>query len=803
MKKTLNIEGLDCAACAAELEEELAKIDGITSANVSFVAQKIFLEYETDKAIEKAKDTANHFEDVHIIGTDDQTIEEKNTEAAGGEIVLKLEGLHCAACASELEGQIAKIKGIRHVSVDFVGQKIVLNAENKTAYEKAVKTANHFEKVHVINSDEASKSIQGKGNAFQENKKEVISICTSCVFFILGIIFAKCFSVTATRVLSYVCYAIAYLSVGFPVLVSTAKNIAKGRVFDENFLMTIASIGAVILGDYAEGVAVMLLYQTGELLQAIAVGSSRRSVSDLMALKSESANLIKTIQTEDGEKEEITAVAPEKLQIGDIVLVRAGEKVPCDGVLIGVTASLDTKSLTGEAEYRTIKEGEEVLSGFINAGEVFRMRITKEYKDSAVKRILDLMENSTAKKAQSEKFITKFARYYTPIVCITALALAFLLPLIDVIQGASYTTNLSRWVSTALNFLVISCPCALVISVPLTYFSGLGSCAREGILVKGATYLDSLAKAETIALDKTGTLTKGDFSVLNTFAQTPFTKEQVLSFATAAEANSTHPLARAFTAENSDIGDKKTLSAEEVAGNGIKAIIEENGEKYEVLCGKASFLMQNGIQFEQIDSVNTITYISIGGKYAGYVEIGDTLRTTAKEAIDSLRKTGIKQAVMLTGDGAGRAESVAKQAGLDGWKAGLLPDEKLNEANELKKQGGLIYVGDGINDAPVMATADCAVSMGKLGAAAAVEASDLVLISDDLSALARGRKLAKKTQKIVKENIIFSIACKVAFLILSIAGLIPLWLAVFADVGVMMIAVLNALRMAHVDKKKS
>lgn len=807
-KTTLNIEGLDCAACAAELEEELGKIDGIISVSVSFVMQKIALEYKNEAALKKVVDTANHFEEVRVLSDGLQKEDEAETDEKkerNGKVVLKLEGLHCAACAAELEAQIAKIKGIRQVSVDFVGQKISLEAESKAAYEKAVKTANRFEKVRVLNGDEAGKSVpQGKGNAFTENKKQVISILVSCVFFALGIVFAKWIPGNAARILSYVCYAIAYLSVGYPVLVSTVKNVAKGRVFDENFLMTIASVGAVILGDYAEGVAVMLLYQIGEWLQAVAVGSSRRSVTDLMALKSESANLIKETEKDGAKTEEIVSVVPEKLKAGDIVLVRAGEKVPCDGVLIGASASLDTKSLTGEAEYRSVSEGEEILSGCINAGEVFRMRITKEYKDSAVKRILDLMENSTAQKAQSEKFITKFSRYYTPIVCISALAVAFLLPLIDVFKGLSYTTNLARWMSAALNFLVISCPCALIISVPLTYFSGLGACAREGVLVKGSTYLDALAKAETIALDKTGTLTKGDFSVTKVHANQPFTKEDVLAFAAAAEKNSTHPLARAFAAADSAADKKKTISAEEIAGNGIKATLESaDGKTYEVLCGKAAFLENNGIKTEPIESTNTLTYVSVNGEYAGCVEIGDTLRETAKSAIADLKATGVKKAVMLTGDSAGRAESVAAQAGLDDWKAGLLPDEKLAEANELKKQGGLIYVGDGINDAPVMATADCAVSMGKLGAAAAVEASDLVLVSDDLSALAKGRRLAKKTQKIVKENIVFSIFCKVAFLVMSIAGIVPLWLAVFADVGVMMLAVLNALRMARIEKKKA
>ena len=814
-KTSLTIEGLDCAACAAELEEELSKIKGISSVSVSFVMQKIALEYADEEALEKAIAAANNFEEVKVLADGRGNVYAKNGEkdsgAAGERIVLKIANLHCAGCAAELEEILKKHEGLSGVSVDFVGQKIAFTAKDKAAVKKAIEAADKFEKVHVLNAEEAlgegrnaeDTKKNAKKSAFAENKKQLIPIVFSAVFFLAGVLLAKLFDFTATRVISYACYAVAYFSVGRSVLVSTAKNIAKGRIFDENFLMTIASVGAVLLGDYAEGVAVMLLYQLGEWLQAVAVGSSRRSVTDLMALKSESANLVKT--GENGE-EETEIVAPEKLKVGDVVLVRAGEKIPCDGVVVSEKAALDTKSLTGEAEIRTLKTGEEALSGCINAGGVFRMRITKEYKDSAVKRILDLMENSTAQKAQSEKFITKFSRYYTPIVCISALAVAFLLPLIDVFKGASYFTNFARWTSAALNFLVISCPCALIISVPLTYFCGLGACAREGVLVKGSTYLDALAKAEIIALDKTGTLTKGDFSVTKVHENAPFTAREVLAFAAAAEKNSTHPLAKAFAAAGSAEEDAKAyaaLSAEEIAGNGIKAALKDKeGNTYEVLCGKAAFLKNEGVDVTETQSVCTVVYVSVNGKFAGCAEIGDSLRPTAKSAIRELKETGVKKAVMLTGDSAGRAESVAKEAGLDEWRAGLLPDDKLTAAEELKKEGTLVYVGDGINDAPVMACADCAVSMGKLGAAAAVEASDLVLISDDLSALAEGRKTARKTQKIVKQNIAFSIFCKVAFLIGSIAGLIPLWLAVFADVGVMMLAVLNALRMSREGLKK-
>ena len=817
MKKILNIQGLDCAACAAELEEILNKLAGVTSASVSFVTQKIVLEYESDAALNRAIQTADAFEDVRVLPEEDNLNEEKIADGTPDEnekTVLRLEGLHCAACAAALEKQIAAIKGVKSVNVDFVGQRIFLSAQDGASVKKAIKTANAFEKVRVLNGDElltgAARRKEDREESAEDSvrlKYERRKVIVSAAFFLLGLVFDKIFTFTASRVLSYVFYAAAFIISGFRVLLSTAKNISKGRVFDENFLMTVASVGAMILGDVAEGAAVMVLYTLGEWLQGVAVGSSRRNVADLMALKSETANLIQNNGAGENKTESTVCVPPERLCVGDEVLVRAGEKIPCDGVLISTAASLDTKSLTGEAEYRAAKQGDELLSGCINAGEVFRMRVTKEYKNSAVKRILDLMETSAAQKAQSEKFITKFSRYYTPIVCFAALAVAFLFPLYDVFFGGGYTRNLARWIRAALNFLVVSCPCALIISVPLTYFCALGACAKNGVLVKGSTYIDALAKAKIVAFDKTGTLTKGDFTVTSINAVAPFTKDELLSFVKAAESNSAHPIARAFYGADSNAQQTencfKTLSARESAGKGVCASLQsENGKIFEVLCGNADYLEESGVAVRRVQSPRTTVYVSVNGAFAGSVEIGDCLRDTAKAAIADLKKSGVEKTVILTGDSAQRAESVAEEAGIDEWKAGLLPDEKLAAANVLKQSGALLYVGDGINDAPVMAAADCSASMGKLGAAAAVEASDVVLVSDDLSSLAKGRRTARKAQKIVMENISFSIFCKAAFLIASLAGILPLWLAVFADVGVMTLAVLNALRMLNARKSK-
>ena len=770
MKKTLQLKGLDCAACAAELEEELAATEGVTSVSVTFVTQKLTVECESEKVLALVKDKANHFEEVQVVEEAAPTVSAEED----GKILLHLSGLHCAACAMDLEDELRKIKGVKYVQVDFVSQSILLDAETDEAVRKVIKAAGKFDKVKVLDGD---KAVPEKETHF----KEIIEIAVSTVFFLAGFLLEHFASGTVAKIFRYGVFAAAYLIVGYPVLISTAKNIAKGKVFDENFLMTVASVGAVCLGQLGEGVAVMLLYQIGELLQGIAVGSSRRSVSDLMDLKSESATLL-----ENGEQR---SVKPETLKIGDVVLVKAGEKVPADGVLMSENASLDTKSLTGESALKEVKNGGELLSGYINAGGVFEMKIVRAYEDSAVKKILDLVENSSSKKAAPEKFITKFARYYTPIVCIAAAALAVIIPLIlGLANGGGYGGYFRRWIGTALNFLVISCPCALIISVPLTYFSGIGSCARNGILVKGATYLDTAAKIRAVAFDKTGTLTEGNFAVCGVQTADGADEKEVLALAAAAEAGSSHPIAKAFKGIDCEYTAE---DIREVAGRGISAVL--NGKP--LLVGNAALLKEKGISAPESDSPYTLIYVALGGKYLGRIEIGDRLRAEAKEAISELKALGIERTVMLTGDSRARAEKVAGELGMSEVNAGLLPDEKLEKAESLKKDGALMYVGDGINDAPVMAVADCSVSMGKLGSAAAVEASDLVLVSDNLKAIPRGIRIARKTRKIVTENIVFSIAMKAAFMVLGVAGVMPLWLAVFADVGVMLLAVLNSLRM--------
>jgi Cd2+/Zn2+-exporting ATPase len=613
--------------------------------------------------------------------------------------------------------------------------------------------------------------------------RDIIEICVSVLFFIPAFILdlmGLTESSTALKIVAYVFFGIAYITVGYKVLWSTVKNISKGKIFDENFLMTIASIGAVLLGifegeGFAEGVAVMLLYQLGELLQSIAVGSSRKSISDLMDLKSESATIVV-----DGVQH---VVSPEELKIGDTIIIKAGEKVPTDCRITKGSSSLDMKSLNGEPIPRDVKVGDEILSGSINLTGVLEAEVVREYSNSAVARILEMVENSTAKKSANEKFITKFAKYYTPAVCVAALLVAVLVPtIVCAVNSAFVWATYSTWIYKALGFLVISCPCALVLSVPLTYFGGIGRCAKFGILVKGSTCLDELALAKVAAFDKTGTITKGTFAVVN------YTDKRTLELATAAESFSSHPIAAAFKGFESDI---KLTDTEEVAGKGVKCLYEGKV----LLCGNARLLNENGVTFTEKDSISTLVYVALDGQYVGVVEIDDEIKEGAKEALSDLKKEGVEYTQMLTGDGEKRAQAVASMAGLDGCSAHLLPDEKLEEAVKLKQRGKLIYVGDGINDAPVMTCADCAVSMGKVGSDAAIEASDIVLVSDNLALLPKGRRIAKGTRAIVMQNIIGSLLIKLVIMALdiSIAGF-PLIISVVADVGTMLIAVINAMR---------
>ena len=580
-------------------------------------------------------------------------------------------------------------------------------------------------------------------------------------------------------------YLAAYLIVGFDVLRKAVKGIIKGQVFDENFLMAVATVGAMALGEYEEGVAVMLFYQIGELFQSIAVGRSRQNIVDLMDIRPDSANLL----TEDGSIEEVD---PDDVEIGSILIVNPGEKIPIDGVITEGRTSLDTSALTGESVPRTAGEGDEVISGCINSSGMIKIRTTKEFGESTVSKILDLVENSSMKKAKAENFISRFAKYYTPVVCFSALALAILPPVASLIFGSS--PKWSTWIFRALTFLVISCPCAVVISVPLSFFGGIGCASSRGILVKGANYLEALADAGTIVFDKTGTLTKGVFEVTAVYPENDITKEELLRLAAYAEISSSHPISVSLKkAYGGELKLENVNDIEEVAGHGISA--EVFGRR--VLVGNERLMDRSNVHITSEHDEGTVVYIAIDGIYAGCIVISDVLKEGTVSAIKNLKADGIRT-VMLTGDSEKAAKQVAEKTGIDSYLSELLPGDKVTEVEKLLQNTDgrkkTVFCGDGINDAPVLMRADIGIAMGGLGSDAAIEAADIVLMDDDPAKISLARRISVKTLSIVRQNITFAIGVKILCLILGAIGIANMWIAIFADVGVMVLAVLNATR---------
>jgi Cd2+/Zn2+-exporting ATPase len=584
--------------------------------------------------------------------------------------------------------------------------------------------------------------------------------------------------------LSLVLFILCFILAGGDVVKRAVRNIVRGDVFDENFLMAIASIGAFLIGEAPEGVAVMLFYQVGEAFQSYAVGQSRKSISSLMDIRPDYAN----VKVGD----ELVKKDPDDVKIGDIIVIKAGEKIPLDGKVIEGSSMLDTSALTGESVPREISVGSDLLSGCININGVITAEVTKEFEESTVSKILDLVENAGSKKSKSEKFITRFARYYTPIVVIIAAILAIVPPL--VIEGATFGV----WIYRALSFLVVSCPCALVISVPLSFFGGIGGASKKGILVKGSNYLEILAQTEIVVFDKTGTLTKGVFNVQEIHAE-GFSEDELLMLTAYAESYSNHPISlslkRAF---NSDIDNDKLSDVEEISGHGVSATVE--GKR--VLAGNFKLMEKNNISYYRGDLVGTVVHVAVDGIYAGYILIADEIKEDSVEAISNLKKSNIRQIVMLTGDTKAAGEKAAKELGVDTVFTELLPGDKVEKVEELIKQksnkGKLAFVGDGINDAPVLARADIGIAMGGLGSDAAIEAADIVIMTDEPSKIALAMKISQNTLKIAYQNIAFAIGIKVLILILSAIGFASMWAAVFADVGVTVIAILNSFRALNV-----
>ena len=605
-------------------------------------------------------------------------------------------------------------------------------------------------------------------------KKRIQKIIIALILFILGLI------INVDNIwINNTLFILSYILVGYDILKKAFRNITRGKVFDENFLMAVATIGAFFVGELEEAVAVMLFYQIGEVFQSYAVNKSRKSIASLMDIRPDYANLLIG--------KEIKKVSPEDVEIGSTILVKPGEKIPIDGIVIDGDSSLDTKALTGEVIPKDVLVGDEVLSGCINLNGLLKIKTVQKFENSTVSKILDLVENASSKKSKSENFISKFAKYYTPIVVIIALFLATAVPFFT-------DKNYSSWIYRALSFLVVSCPCALVISIPLSFFSGIGSASKKGILIKGSNYLELFSKVSTVVFDKTGTLTKGVFKVQKINA-IGISKDKLLSFATTAEAFSTHPIAKALKEEyKKDIDLSKVIKHEELAGFGIHAKIQED----DVFVGNDKLLTKEKIKFDKSDDIGTIIYVAVNKEFKGYIVISDEIKEDTYKAISLLKKSGIKKTVMLTGDKKEVGESVSNKLKLDSCYTELLPQDKVCKVEELMSQndtlGKLAFVGDGINDAPVLALADIGIAMGGVGSDSAIEAADIVIMTDEISKISSAIKLSKKTMLIVKENIIFAIAVKILVLLLTALGVSSMWQAVFADVGVSIIAILNSLR---------
>ena len=613
------------------------------------------------------------------------------------------------------------------------------------------------------------------------NKKQKKMLIRIIIAAVLIVVFSL---LPAEGYLRFVLFMIPYLVIGYDILKKAFKGILNKQVFDENFLMAVATVGAILLGDYSEGVAVMLFYQIGELFQSYAVGKSRRNISELMDIRPDYANIEK-----DGTLEQVD---PDEVEIGTIIVVQPGEKVPIDGVITEGTSTLNTSALTGESLPRDAKAGDEVISGCINMTGLLKIRTTKEFGESTVSKILELVENSSSRKSRSENFISKFAKYYTPAVCYGALALAFIPPIVLLIMGKPAMWG--DWIYRALTFLVISCPCALVISIPLSFFAGIGGASNQGILVKGSNYLETLAQTKYVVFDKTGTMTQGVFEVSG-IHHNEMPDEKLLEYAALAECSSSHPISKSLQkAYGKPVDRNRVTDIEEISGNGVIAKVDG----ISVAAGNTKLMNRLGIAYQDCHHVGTVVHMAIDGKYAGHILISDIIKPHAKEAIAELKKAGISKTVMLTGDSKRVADQVAEELGIQEVYSELLPADKVSRVEELLNQKSekdkLAFVGDGINDAPVLSRADIGIAMGALGSDAAIEAADIVLMDDDPLKISKAIKIARKCIRIVYENIYFAIGIKVLCLILGALGIANMWMAIFADVGVMIIAVLNAIR---------
>ena len=796
----MSITGIDCANCAGNLERHIAKIDGLENVSINFMQEKLMFDCDPDKfpvLLEEIKKCIDKYEPDAVLGEDEAEHEhhhhddgneiDESTKQHTGSCKYIIKGLDCANCAAALERRISEqVDCISDVTLTFMNETLSFNV-TEGSEDDAVKEIRRVidDREPGVTIEKFTQEREKKIIKKPEHKKEKKMILCSAILLVLAIVLKNIMPEGTTNfIVSGIVFMISYFIVGAPVLKSALRNLKKGQWMDEQFLMAIATVGAIGTGEFQEGVFVMLLYQIGELFQAIAVENSRQSISELMDIRADEANIkvngnIKKVPVED-------------VYINDIIVIRPGEKVPLDGIVLSGSSSLNTSALTGESLPRDVQVGDEVISGCVNVQGLLEVRVTKPASESTVAKILDLMENSSNRKRNTENFISAFARYYTPTVVYLALFVSFVVPGIMALLGnGSYLSLLPDFFHRGLMFLVVSCPCAIVISVPLTYFSGIGGLSKKGVLVKGSNYLDALTMVDTVVFDKTGTITKGQFSI--TKIDSKIDEKELIKLAAYAEYNSTHPISAAIVTSygKENINPALISKVDEIAGHGVKAVIDDK----EVLAGNAKLMATNGIEIPEVDTIGTVVYIAVDKAYAGYITVADTIKSTSKRAMAALKANGIRNTVMLTGDNKKVADAIAEECGITEVHSDLLPQDKVSEFDKISKTGNCAYVGDGINDAPVLAMANVGFAMGGLGSDAAIEAADIVIMNDDLTLIAEAVKGAKKTRGIVKFNIVFSIAVKVLILALAGFGITDnMMIAIFGDVGVMLLAVLNAIR---------
>ncbi|SCI32533.1 Cadmium%2C zinc and cobalt-transporting ATPase [uncultured Clostridium sp.] len=777
-KVELILNGLNCAHCAEVINDKIGKLEGIDSCNLNFVNKKL-----TINIIDKKKENDLVEKSINIINNTepglDIEIVKKVKKGVKKELILN--GLNCAHCAEVINQKVNDLNGVESADLNFINKKLSIvlkkGEDDKEVISTIIDIINNTEPGLDINVAEGGKKDNKYKDEKDSSKKDLIKLIIGFVIYAIAI-YQSINGIESTMM--NILLIISYIVVGGSVVLKAIKNISKGRIFDENFLMAIATIGALGIGEISEAVAVMLFYQLGEYLQGIAVGKSRKSIASLMNIRPDNAHL--------KVNNEIKVVSPENVEIGDIIVIKPGEKVPLDGVIIEGSSMVDTSAITGESVLRDASKGDEILSGFINKNALLTVKVTKEYEESTVSKILDLVENASSKKSKTENFISKFSRYYTPVVVSLATAIV-IIPLL-IIPGAKF----SEWLYRGLIFLVVSCPCALVLSIPLSFFSGIGHASKNGILIKGSNYLEALKDIDTVVFDKTGTLTKGVFNVTNVNS-IGISKDELIHYAAIAEVNSNHPIAKSILKYyGKDVDIENIKKYEEIAAHGIRVQYDTDM----ILAGNEKLMKINNILYSESKEVGTVVHIAVNSIYRGYIVISDEVKDDSKDAIANLKNIGIKEVIMLTGDNKNVANKVALDLRLDKVYSDLLPNEKVEKVEEIYKNRNekekVAFVGDGINDAPVLARVDVGIAMGGLGSDAAIEAADVVLMTDEPNKIYKAIEISKKTNKIVWQNIIFALSIKVIVMIMGAGGIATMWEAIFADVGVALIAVLNAMR---------